>query len=72
MSRTPHTDAYLAGGDNLETAALELIALMPLHGTLFGPDGPQSSEAAERGRLLEARMRVILAELRAGRSSGTT
>ena len=69
-SRRPLTDAYLAGGGDLESAAAELIALMPLHGGLYGPDGPATAEEAARGRLLEARMRALLAERRRAQGGG--
>lgn len=66
-SRTPLVDAYLAGEGELDAAAAELIGLMPLHGSLFGKDPvkPPPPEVEERGRLLIARVRALLAELRA-------
>jgi hypothetical protein len=60
----PNVDAYLAGKGDLEVAAAELIRLMPLHGTLLGSEDDHSPEVIERARILEARTRVLLAELR--------
>ncbi len=60
----PNVDAYLAGHGDLEVAAAELINLLPLHGTLLGQDDDHSPEVVERARVLEARTRVLLAELR--------
>jgi hypothetical protein len=62
----PRVDAFLRGGEDLDAAAAELISLMPLHGSLFGPDGEDtpSPEVEARGRTLMARVRAILAEHR--------
>ena len=66
-SRMPLVDAYLAGEGDLEAAAAELIGFMPLHGSLFGKDPVEAPppEVEERGRVLIARVRSLLAELRA-------
>jgi hypothetical protein len=63
----PLVDAYLAGEGDLDAAAAELISFMPLHGSLFGKDPVEepSPEVEERGRILMARVRSLLAELRA-------
>jgi hypothetical protein len=45
-------------------AAAELISLLPLHGTLLGSDDDHSPDVVERARVLEARTRVLLADLR--------
>lgn len=65
-SRMPQVDAYLAGEGDLEAAVAELIRFMPLHGSLFGKDPaePPPPEVEERGRVLIARVRAHLAELR--------
>ena len=64
-SRTPRIDAYLAGGGELDAAAQELMGLMPVHGSLLGPDADVSDEVEERARPLMARTRALLAERRA-------
>jgi hypothetical protein len=65
-SRTPRIDAYLDGRGDLDAAAQELMGLMPVHGSLLGPDADVTDEVEERAQLLMVRTRALLAERRAG------